>query len=93
MPARYIGEDHEHFGFVCSYGGGHIVIVAVLEGVSAQIVPPPLAASYHKSMGPATLGVAIAAWQGVLLLGMARWAPSWSPPPTASSDGWTNFHG
>lgn len=42
-----------------SYGIGHILIIALGEGLSRRFVPPALYEQYAQKMGPATLGVAV----------------------------------
>ncbi|CAK8990185.1 unnamed protein product [Durusdinium trenchii] len=55
----YIGEEHEHLGFVFVYGVGHIVVIAGGEIVAPAVLPDPLNKRYSQKMGPATLGVAL----------------------------------
>ena len=59
---RYIGEEHEHFGFVFIYGVGHLVVIVCGEALGGPLFPTPLNPRYAKKMGPPTLGVALVAW-------------------------------
>ena len=56
---RYLGPEYEHPGFVLSYGIGHILIIALGEGLSRRFTPPALDEQYAQKMGPATLGAAL----------------------------------
>lgn len=55
----YVGEEHEHLGFIFIYGVGHLVIIFVAENLGPPNYPPPLNPRYSQKMGPATLGVAV----------------------------------
>eukprot|EP00435_Cladocopium_sp_Y103_P009292 s2211_g2.t1 len=55
----YVGEEHEHLGFIFIYGVGHFVIIFVAEHLGPKNFPPPLNPRYSQKMGPATLGVAV----------------------------------
>jgi len=55
----YLGPEYEHPGFVLSYGIGHILIIALGEGLSRRFTPPALDEQYAQKMGPATLGAAL----------------------------------
>lgn len=55
----YVGEEHEHLGFIFIYGVGHLIIIFVAESIGPQNFPPPLNPRYSQKMGPATLGVAV----------------------------------